>query len=172
MHHQPYTTSPYATYAMSTYCTTLQPDLICFPPPYTRTHTHPTHTHPHTRTPTYTPTQPHTHPQTRTPTYTHPSSLDFGCESSVSHSPSTAPQVLSTASEPSSTNPKLLRKMTALATARLEGAVTSVSLAEMTNRSFTFYVGTAMCNIYKVVYEPASSRWVAAVAGPSPRVPL
>ncbi|GLC39328.1 Cilia- and flagella-associated protein 52 [Pleodorina starrii] len=67
-------------------------------------------------------------------------------------------QVLRTAPEPSSANPKLLRKMTALAATKLEGAVTSISLADVTSRSFTFYVGTAMCNIYKVIYEPATGR--------------
>lgn len=67
-------------------------------------------------------------------------------------------QVLRTVPEPSSTNPKLLRKMPGLAMARVEGAVTSIALADIGPRSFTFFVGTAMCNIYKLTYEPATSR--------------
>lgn len=67
-------------------------------------------------------------------------------------------QVLRTVSEPSPANPKLLRKMPALAAAKVEGAVTSISLADISSRAFTFFVGTAACNIYKVVYEPATGR--------------
>lgn len=59
-------------------------------------------------------------------------------------------QVLRTVPEPSSTNPKLLRKMPALAGTKVEGAITSIALADMNARGFTFFVGTAMCNIYKV----------------------
>lgn len=40
-------------------------------------------------------------------------------------------QVLRTVSEPSPANPKLLRKMPALAMTRLEGAVTSIALADI-----------------------------------------
>ncbi|KAG2446088.1 hypothetical protein HXX76_000688 [Chlamydomonas incerta] len=67
-------------------------------------------------------------------------------------------QVLRTVAEPSSTNPKLLRKMPALAGTKVEGAITSITLADMNARGFTFFVGTAMCNIYKVIYEPATGR--------------
>jgi hypothetical protein len=67
-------------------------------------------------------------------------------------------QVLRTVPEPSSTNPKLLRKMPALAATRVEGAVTSISLADASSRGFTFFVGTSACNIYKVTYEPATGR--------------
>jgi hypothetical protein len=59
-------------------------------------------------------------------------------------------QVLRTVPEPSSTNPKLLRKMPALASTKVEGAITSIALADVNARGFTLFVGTAMCNIYKV----------------------
>nr|A8ILK1.1 RecName: Full=Cilia- and flagella-associated protein 52 [Chlamydomonas reinhardtii] len=49
---------------------------------------------------------------------------------------------------------QLLRKMPALAGTKVEGAITSIALADMNARGFTFFVGTAMCNIYK----PATSR--------------
>lgn len=76
-------------------------------------------------------------------------------------------QVLRTVPEPSSTNPKLLRKMPGLAMARVEGAVTSIALADIGPRSFTFFVGTAMCNIYKLTYEPATSRWAGELGADS-----
>lgn len=63
-------------------------------------------------------------------------------------------QVLRTAQEPSPANPKVLKKMARLAVVKLEGAVTSISLDEMTGKVFTFLVGTAACNIYKVTYDP------------------
>jgi len=67
-------------------------------------------------------------------------------------------QVLRTLQEPSSSNPKILKKMPPLAACKVEGAITSISLGEMTSRSFVFFVGTAACNVYKVIYEPANGR--------------
>ncbi|MEW5298669.1 MAG: hypothetical protein WDW36_001762 [Sanguina aurantia] len=52
----------------------------------------------------------------------------------------------------------LLRKLPTLASLKLEGAVTSITQEETTSRCFTFLVGTAACNIYKVKYEPAAAR--------------
>lgn len=70
--------------------------------------------------------------------------------------------VLRTAQEPSPANPKVLKKMAKLASAKLEGAVTSIVLDEVVGRSFTFLVGTAACNMYKITYEPVTNKWVAA----------
>lgn len=68
--------------------------------------------------------------------------------------------VLKTAQEPSANNPKVLKKMSQLAKLKLEGAVTSVVLDEVVGRTCVFFVGTAACNIYRVSYEPTSSKFV------------
>ncbi len=69
-------------------------------------------------------------------------------------------QVLRTAVEPSPANPKLLKKMARLASAKVEGAVTSIALDEVTGKVFTFLVGTAASNIYKVTYDPINTKCV------------
>jgi hypothetical protein len=59
-------------------------------------------------------------------------------------------QIIRTVSEPSPANPKMLKKMPAIThTCELEGAITSITLAEMSSKGFVFYVGTAACNICK-----------------------
>lgn len=67
-------------------------------------------------------------------------------------------QILRTVAEPLASNPKMLRKMGAIASTSVEGGITSISLAEMHSRAIIFYVGTAACNMYKVVYEPAGGK--------------
>lgn len=67
--------------------------------------------------------------------------------------------VLKTALEPSPANPKVLKKMAKLAGVKLEGAVTTIALDEIRGKVFTFLVGTAACNMYKVTYEPLAGKF-------------
>ncbi len=67
--------------------------------------------------------------------------------------------VLSTAHEASPLNPKTLKKMPAVASMRVEGAVTSLAVDEAKrDGSFCAYVGTAACNIYRVAYDAATKK--------------
>ncbi|KAL6756928.1 WD40-repeat-containing domain protein [Haematococcus lacustris] len=67
-------------------------------------------------------------------------------------------QVLRTAQEPSAANPKVLKKMGKVASLKLEGAVTTITLDQVHGKAFTFLVGTAACNMYRVTYEPLTSK--------------
>lgn len=68
--------------------------------------------------------------------------------------------VLRTALEPTAANPKVWKKMARLASLKLEGAITTIILDEVRGRVFTFLVGTAACNMYKLTYEPMSGKFV------------
>ena len=63
-----------------------------------------------------------------------------------------------TVSEPLPSNPRMLKRLAKLGSVKLEGTVTSISFDQSSGRSFVFYVGTSACNIYKVTYEPLSSK--------------
>ncbi len=73
--------------------------------------------------------------------------------------------VLRTAVEPCPTNPKLLKKMPRMAGVKLEGCVTSVALSEISSKAFVFLAGTTACNVYKISYDPQTSRWVGNQGG-------
>lgn len=67
--------------------------------------------------------------------------------------------VMRPTNEPTATNPKLLKRMPKLASIKLEGTVTSISLDQVSAKACTFYVGTAACNIYKVTYEMQTAKF-------------
>jgi hypothetical protein len=68
-------------------------------------------------------------------------------------------------------NPKPLQKLGVIASARLEGGITSIALDVNATKmvplgrnptggsmSFTVYVGTNKSNIYRVVYDPVAKK--------------
>jgi len=79
--------------------------------------------------------------------------------------------LLSPEAEPNPTNPKQLKKLATITSARLEGGITSIALDATATRmmplgrnptgggmSFTAYVGTNKCNIYRVAYDPVARK--------------
>jgi hypothetical protein len=78
--------------------------------------------------------------------------------------------LLSPDSDPS-VKPKQLKKLGVLASARLEGAITSISFDPTATRamplrrkptagglSFAAFIGTDKCNIYRVTYDPVANK--------------
>lgn len=66
--------------------------------------------------------------------------------------------LLRTAQEPTPSNPKVLKKMARIASLKLEGEVTTIAQDDSHGRAFTFLVGTAACNMYRVTYEPMAGK--------------
>jgi hypothetical protein len=77
--------------------------------------------------------------------------------------------LLNPASEPNPVNPKQPKKLGIIASVRLEGGITSIAADPTATKlvplgrnptgggvSFTVYVGTNKCNIYKVVFDPVA----------------
>lgn len=68
------------------------------------------------------------------------------------------PQVLKTNPEASPSNPKLLKRMVKMCSCKVEGAITTIVLDGMQGKAYTFLVGTAACNIYRVTYTPQTGK--------------
>jgi hypothetical protein len=60
----------------------------------------------------------------------------------------------------SKANPKALKPMIMLASTKVQGGITSITVDEAGSKSCTFFVGTAACNMYKVTYDPAAAKYV------------
>eukprot|EP00879_Flechtneria_rotunda_P026720 GHRR01028541.1.p1 GENE.GHRR01028541.1~~GHRR01028541.1.p1 ORF type:complete len:378 (+),score=118.14 GHRR01028541.1:71-1204(+) len=84
--------------------------------------------------------------------------------------------LLNPVSEPSPTNPKQLKKLAVTASIRLEGGVTSIIIDPGSGKAlplgrnpagggvtYTAYVGTDRCNIYRVNYDPINNKFSSEV---------
>lgn len=79
--------------------------------------------------------------------------------------------LLNPESEPNPANPKQLKKLGVIASVRLEGGITSIAVDATANKlvplgrnptgggmSFTVYVGTNKCNMYKLEFDPVAKK--------------
>jgi hypothetical protein len=79
--------------------------------------------------------------------------------------------LLNPESEPNPANPKQLKKLGVITSVRLEGGITSIAVDATATKmiplvrnptgggmSFTAYVGTNKCNIYRVTYDPVAKK--------------
>ncbi|KAF5832700.1 flagellar associated protein [Dunaliella salina] len=66
--------------------------------------------------------------------------------------------VLKTHPEASPSNPKLLKKMVKMSGVKVEGAITSIVLDGVQGKAYSFLVGTAACNMYRLTYEPQTHK--------------
>lgn len=79
--------------------------------------------------------------------------------------------LLNPESEPNPANPKQLKKLGVITSVRLEGGITSIAVDATATKmmplgrnptgggmSFTAFVGTNKCNIYRVTYDPVAKK--------------